>query len=214
MGYECPKCSEVIDDDFSFCPNCGEDIIIIANTIYLEEYYNSYKDNENKIKQQLKEIKDNKGKINELENNITKHENTLKSLKEKIDDETGNIRELENRLKDDEIESLFNDTTNKEEENTTEEPVNTLNDEKSSRQSDKININTAGVDELKKIPGFNLDIINKLLQLRRNGTYIKSFDDLEHKLGIKSYHVSLIMDYVIIGNEGDNDLSGGRFIDL
>lgn len=217
MSYECPKCGEYIDDDFSFCPNCGENILIIANTIYLEEYYNSYNDNENKIKQQAKEIRDNAEKITELEKNITEHENTKESLKEKIDDETGKIRELENRLKDYEIESLFNDATNKTEENRTEEkktePVN-INDEKNNRPDGKVNINTADADELKKIPGFNSDMINKLLQLRRNGTYIRSFDDLEHKIGIKSYHVSLIRDYVIIGNEGDYNLSDGRFIDL
>lgn len=62
----------------------------------------------------------------------------------------------------------------------------------------KIDINTAGIDDIKKLPGITIISAKKLIQYRENGNYVKSMYDLGEKLNLKDYQLEQLRPYVLI----------------
>ena len=76
----------------------------------------------------------------------------------------------------------------------------------------KIDLNTATVDELTDLPSINLIKAKKIINLRNENNYIKSYDDLKEKLNLKPEQITQIRKRTII-SEVNNDISG-RIIDF
>lgn len=62
----------------------------------------------------------------------------------------------------------------------------------------EININTATLKQIAQIPNITLIQAKKIIQLRENGVYIKSLDDLAQKLNLKPYEMEEIKPYIKI----------------
>ena len=67
-----------------------------------------------------------------------------------------------------------------------------------NNKNQKININTAGLEELLTIPGFNTILAKQLIQYRNTGNYIQSEDDLANKLSLSKHQVERISEFIII----------------
>jgi len=63
---------------------------------------------------------------------------------------------------------------------------------------EKIEINTASLEELVSITGINVIQAKKILQLRDADCYIESYDDLKEKLNLKDYQIMEIEDKTTI----------------
>lgn len=202
--YGCPKCGQVIENDFGFCPNCGEAVLIIDGDIYSERQYNTFKNNEEKLKNQRYEIRSKQVKLNNLEKQVSEYDETLENLWKRVSDLKRDISKRESNQKNKQKPS--------------EPVINTDKNEDSIKPSDnnqtkKININTASADEIKTLPNINLIQAKKIIQMREDGNYVESFDDLANKLNLKPYQLSEIRNLVVI-DEVVNDNDNGRFIDL
>ena len=57
---------------------------------------------------------------------------------------------------------------------------------------EKVDINTACLEELTSVVGINIIQARKILQLRDAGYYMDSYDDLKAKLNLKDYQVKEI----------------------
>ena len=78
----------------------------------------------------------------------------------------------------------------------------------------KIDINTATRDEISKLPGINIMHVNKIMQMRENGNYITSTNDLKDKLNLKDYQINHLMDYIVITGTDGREVNCGRKVDL
>ena len=85
------------------------------------------------------------------------------------------------------------DTNNINNENIRPNEVNRKN-----KNIEKIDINTAGIDDIKKLPGITIISAKKLIQYRENGNYVKSMYDLGEKLNLKDYQLEQLRPYVLI----------------
>lgn len=85
---------------------------------------------------------------------------------------------------------------------------------KASGSNNKLDINKASLNELKSLPGINLILAKKIIQLRDHGNYITSPTDLKHKLNLKSYQIEQIKPYIEITEEYRRKRSHGRKLDL
>jgi DNA uptake protein ComE-like DNA-binding protein len=61
---------------------------------------------------------------------------------------------------------------------------------------EKTNLNTATVDEIANIPGFSLDLAQKLIEGRQQDGKYHNLVDLKHRLQLDSSVVSKLMHYV------------------
>lgn len=213
--YGCPKCGQVMENDFGFCPNCGEAVLIIDGDIYSERQYNTFKNNEEKLKNQRYEIRSKQMKLNNLEKQVSEYDETLENLWKKVSDLNRDISKRESNQKnkqkspDPVINTDKNENTVKPSDNKNEDTIKPSD----NNQTKKININTASIDEIKTLPNINLIQAKKIIQMREDGNYVESFDDLTSKLNLKPYQLSEIKNLVVI-DEVVNDNDGGRFIDL
>lgn len=82
------------------------------------------------------------------------------------------------------------------------------------RSIEKIDINTANKEELSKLPTINSIQVIKILQMRENGNYITSFDDLKNKLNIKEYQINQLKEYIIINIPSEDMTNQGRKLDI
>ena len=76
--------------------------------------------------------------------------------------------------------------------------MNNNNTRPNNQNIKKININTTEIDEIKNLPGIGLISAKKLIQMRENGNYVKSWNDLENKLNLKPYKLDQLKPYIII----------------
>ena len=79
---------------------------------------------------------------------------------------------------------------------------------------EKIDINKASKDELTKLPGINIVLANKIIQMRQSGNYIQSSDDLKEKLNLKDYQINQLKDYIIIEAVKSKQMLYGRQLDI
>lgn len=75
-----------------------------------------------------------------------------------------------------------------------------------------IDINTATEEQLKELPSINIIKAKKIIQLRENGVYIKSLDDLQEKLNLKDYEIEQIR--CLIKINVDDSSNNARRLDL
>lgn len=211
--YGCPKCGQVMENDFGFCPNCGEAVLITEGDIYSERQYNTFKNNEKKLKNQRFEIRNKELKLNNLKKSINEYDETLENLWKKTSDLNRDISKRESDQKNKKIpEPVINTDENR------IKPSNNKNEDNNkpsdNNQNKKININTASVDEIKTLPNINLIQAKKIIQMREDGNYVESFDDLADKINLKPYQLSEIRNLVVIDEVVNDNNDGGRFIDL
>lgn len=64
-----------------------------------------------------------------------------------------------------------------------------------------LEINMATAEEISQLPGFNMELANKIISLRKSGIYIHSLDDLYEKLDLNSEDIEIIKENVIPKNE-------------
>ena len=91
---------------------------------------------------------------------------------------------------------------------------NNNNRRQNNQNIKKIDINTAGIDEIKKLPGIGLISAKKLIQMRENGNYVESLNDLENKLNLKPYQVEQLKPYLTISKIKTKKTSYSRKVDL
>lgn len=160
-----------------------------------------------------KETEENlKTKFNENQEISEKQSKDIENKKRELDRLNSEIEDKneELELKKKQMKEFTDSMENmKENSNNTEELPNT---EANKDKIIKININKAGVDEIKNLPNINLIQAKKIIQMRENGSYIISFDDLASKLNLSSYQITILKDYIIIDNPTSN--VNGRFIDI
>lgn len=88
---------------------------------------------------------------------------------------------------------IYDDVDNQEEnieENIEETPT--------KKDIQEIDINTATQEQITQIPNITLIQAKKIIQLRENGEYIKSLNDLAQKLNLKPYEIEEIKPYIKI----------------
>ena len=73
-----------------------------------------------------------------------------------------------------------------------------------------VNINTAGVNELSKLPGINMILAKKLIQLRQDGYIVTSLNDLGQKLNLKEFELEQLEPYITI----EQDTRKSRTLDI
>jgi len=65
----------------------------------------------------------------------------------------------------------------------------------------KIDINTANKEQLAKLPGINIILATKIIQMRESGNYINSTSDLKDMLNLKDYQINQLMEHALIKNQ-------------
>lgn len=65
------------------------------------------------------------------------------------------------------------------------------------KESQSININTAGLDDLEKIPGIGPEIANRIIEYRKNNGNFISLDDLDKVKGIGAKKLGVIKKYIV-----------------
>ncbi len=61
-----------------------------------------------------------------------------------------------------------------------------------------IDINRASIEEISRIPGISGNNINKIIELRNNGIYFKSLDDMAVKLNLSNHEINQISQFIEI----------------
>ncbi|WP_323735851.1 helix-hairpin-helix domain-containing protein [Methanosphaera sp. ISO3-F5] len=80
-----------------------------------------------------------------------------------------------------------------------EKSIQQKEDKQDSMESiEKIDINKASIEELNKLPTINLIQAKKIIELRNEGKYIKSFEDLSKKINLSTNQINQIQDKVVI----------------
>lgn len=99
--------------------------------------------------------------------------------------------------------------------NKIEKDNNLFNENKitTDKNQNKIDINTANIDELSKLPGLNLIKAKKIIDLRQNNKYIYSYEDLQIKLNLNPTQINQIKDVIIISKKKKKN-KPGRILDL
>lgn len=175
----------------------------------LNEERNSFKLYKEKAEDAKTEIND---KISENRKTVEKQRKDIENNKRELEKLNSEIKskneELE--LKKKQMKSFADSMENMKENsnNSRQHPNNKVN----KNEIIKININKAGVDEIKTLPNISQLQAEKIVQMRENGSYIKSFDDLADKLNLSSYQITVLEDYIIIDNPVPK--VNGRFIDI
>ncbi|WP_323735854.1 helix-hairpin-helix domain-containing protein [Methanosphaera sp. ISO3-F5] len=154
----------------------------------------------NKIKQENynKKLLEKKKKLNEIK---IKREKLEREKKAEESIKIKKIREEKKRLEREILEEKKKQEESKKKE---QEKIIKEKEEKKKKQIEEleklapINLNSANIDLLQKIPGINLDDIETILNLRQCGIYIKSFADLEGKLNLNYFDMKDIKKYVVI----------------
>ncbi|RAP46008.1 MAG: hypothetical protein BZ136_08010, partial [Methanosphaera sp. rholeuAM74] len=84
---------------------------------------------------------------------------------------------------------------------------NTLNE-----KLEKVDINNANTEQISKLPILNLIQAKKIVQMRQNGVYINSLDDLKVKVNLNDSQVSILEKHIIIKPVQKNTIN--RRVDL
>ncbi|WP_323735861.1 helix-hairpin-helix domain-containing protein [Methanosphaera sp. ISO3-F5] len=129
---------------------------------------------------------------------------SYEDLSDRLNLTNDELEYVKNELIINELEdNIFNNETN-----------NGHLDEESEEEDNpyKIDINSADLDELTNIPSINLIKAKKIINLRNENNYIKSYDDLKEKLNLNPEQINQIKKRTII-SEVNDDLSG-RIIDF
>lgn len=84
------------------------------------------------------------------------------------------------------------------EENIEENLEENLEEISTKKDIQEIDINTATQEQITQIPNITLIQAKKIIQLRENGEYIKSLNDLAQKLNLKPYEIEEIKPYIKI----------------
>ena len=72
------------------------------------------------------------------------------------------------------------------------------------QDSNVFEINEASVEEISKIPGFNMETAGKVIDLRNSGVYLESLDDMIEKLGLNPEQIELVKSYFEYEDKPDN----------
>lgn len=87
--------------------------------------------------------------------------------------------------------------------------------EKNYNPVEKIDINTASVEQISQIPVLTIIQAKKIVQNRNNGYYIHSFDELKNLLNLKDYQIRELDKYILINKDTiPTKKSSGRRVDL
>ena len=126
------------------------------------------------------------------------------------------IKDNNNKIQKDKLKSQPEHPKENNENNNNKIRENNIDEVKPTIEipKEKIDINKATKEELTKLPGINIILANKIIQMRQSGNYITSSDDLKEKLNLKDYQVNQLMNYIIITKIQTNSNVNGRKIDL
>lgn len=80
----------------------------------------------------------------------------------------------------------------------TENGFNVVENTKESSNNSKININKAGLDELKNLPGVGDSLAGRILSYRKENGNFKSIDDLKNVSGIGDKKFESLKEYITI----------------
>lgn len=125
----------------------------------------------------------------ELELKAEIHHRTILKLKEQIiiDTNSHNEDKNEKNITFDELDNMIKEENDKK---------NEIKEEKN-----KIDLNSDNQETLSKIPCINIIMAKKIIDLREQGNYIKSYDDLQQKLNLKPEQINQIKETTTISKK-------------
>jgi len=185
--------------EYIFCPSCGNKIKLVNYCIFcgfnlnflkkegiISDLYNvNYTNNENYVRPDNMDNSKDFSILNEnpdLSGNV-EEKNFSYFKNSPNEDQRGTVRI--NNLSKDNNPSIKNNffSNNNEHENIT------------------LEINSATADEIAQFPGFNRELANKIISLRKSGIHINSLTDLYEKLNLTPEEIKNINEKVIPKNE-------------
>ena len=105
----------------------------------------------------------------------------------------------------------------------TQEHFNHMENEIIPIDNNKILINSADEEQLSQLPGFHLIHAKKIIKLREEKVYLKSFNDLSNLIGIDSEYIDELRDLIVFDevekfnkkpDEKNDNLNSGRKLDI